>query len=271
MWKFETYTKRLKRHEQAGKADVYQYETLPRDSRIQVIHIWHTAIGPYYADSGVYAEKTFSNRSWETVHDSLCRESGVFNLGEEGHNPFAQCQEYLLGTDTNGALDIIEWAFRWIDTAVRKLGKYQMDLTGIKQEPDDANGELNLRFREHQISYQFAGGEIVRVDSQYIHSEVVKPAIDLLRHADFQGASDEFLKAHEHYRHGRYKEAVSEALKAFESTMKIICDARMEILVERDGKNAHRSIDPERSYSNGSGEPFRRTQIGTGVRATDYS
>jgi hypothetical protein len=40
----------------------------------------------------------------------------------------------------------------------------------------------------------------------------------------FTGASDEFLKAHEHYRKGRKGEAMTEALKAFESTMKAICD-----------------------------------------------
>lgn len=34
------------------------------------------------------------------------------------------------------------------------------------------------------------------------------------------------MKAHDHYRHGRHKEAITEALKAFESTMKAICDAR---------------------------------------------
>ena len=34
------------------------------------------------------------------------------------------------------------------------------------------------------------------------------------------------MKAHEHYRHGNNKEALNECLKAFESTMKVICDKR---------------------------------------------
>jgi Domain of unknown function (DUF7014) len=38
--------------------------------------------------------------------------------------------------------------------------------------------------------------------------------------------AEEFVKAFEHHRHGRDKEAVSEALKAFESTMKAICTLR---------------------------------------------
>jgi hypothetical protein len=37
---------------------------------------------------------------------------------------------------------------------------------------------------------------------------------------------DEFLKAHEHYRKGNQKEAILNAGKAFESTLKAICAAR---------------------------------------------
>jgi hypothetical protein len=50
----------------------------------------------------------------------------------------------------------------------------------------------------------------------------VKPALSLLHDAGFDGPADEFMKGFEHYRHGRNKEAVAEALKAFESTMKAI-------------------------------------------------
>jgi Domain of unknown function (DUF7014) len=41
-----------------------------------------------------------------------------------------------------------------------------------------------------------------------------------------KGANEEFLKAHEHYRHKRYKECLVDSLKAFESTMKAICKLR---------------------------------------------
>lgn len=64
----------------------------------------------------------------------------------------------------------------------------------------------------------------MRVDSQYVHAEAVKPAISLLHTAGFEGASEEFLDAHEHYRSGEYADAMSDALKAFESAMKAICD-----------------------------------------------
>jgi hypothetical protein len=76
------------------------------------------------------------------------------------------------------------------------------------------------------VGYQFVDGEIIRVDSEIIHAEVVKPALSLLRAREYSGAQAEFLKAHEHYRHGNTKEALAECLKAFESVMKVICHKR---------------------------------------------
>jgi len=85
---------------------------------------------------------------------------------------------------------------------------------------------LNERFREHGVGYQFESGEIIRVDSEFLHSEAVKPVLAILRDGSFKGANDEFLAAHDHYRHGRYKECLVDALKSFESTMKTICSIR---------------------------------------------
>ena len=85
---------------------------------------------------------------------------------------------------------------------------------------------MNTRFREHAVGYEFANGEIIRVDSRLLHAEAVKPALIFLREPEYKGAQAEFLAAHEHYRHGRKKEALTESLKALESTMKAICSRR---------------------------------------------
>lgn len=223
---YETFSKRQKKRERAGKPEVYQYDSLPRAFRIQVIHIWVGAIGPFYGWDPGFESEPASSRSWRLIHDTLAREIGVFNLGNTNENPFVQCQQYLLTADTAGALDIIELTFLFIDTRLRNLAGYGRAKASIKQNADEAIQELNHRFHEHAIGYQYVGGELIRMDSQYIHEEAVKPAISLLQDAGFRGASDEFLRAHEHYRKVRYKEAVADALKSFESTMKAICDTR---------------------------------------------
>lgn len=227
MGMFETFSKRQRKRERAGEPDTYQYEALPEAFRVQVIHIWKTAIGPF-DEPGPYSTRPIpaSNSYWSYVHNTLAREKGVFTLGRSGRDPFVRCQEYLLGADTNGALDIIELTFRLIDRVVRNLEPYVRDVSGITQDPDDAIQELNHRFQEHGIGYQYGNGELIRIDSQYLHAEAVKPAISLLQEAGFRGPSDEFLEAHDHYRKGKHKEAIAGALKAFESAMKAICDAR---------------------------------------------
>ena len=91
---------------------------------------------------------------------------------------------------------------------------------------DDAVKELNGRFSEHRIGYQFESPKIVRVDSKFLHQEVVKPALQLLKAKNYAGANEEFREAHEHYRYRRYGEAVNECLKALESTLKVICKKR---------------------------------------------
>jgi len=48
----------------------------------------------------------------------------------------------------------------------------------------------------------------------------------LLSQECYAGAQQEFLTAHEHYRHKIYKDAINECLKSFESVMKIICEKR---------------------------------------------
>ena len=86
--------------------------------------------------------------------------------------------------------------------------------------------EINQRFLEHAIGYQYEAGQIIVQSNKVLHDDAVKPALILLADPAFEGANEEYLKAHGHYRHGRYSECLVECLKAFESTMKIICHSK---------------------------------------------
>ncbi|MGD0127867.1 MAG: hypothetical protein ABSF46_21085 [Terriglobia bacterium] len=217
------FSKRKRRLENAEKRDVYQYDTLPQAFRGQVAHIWRDAIGPYAIDRDLRAN---SNAFWQLMKETLCREKGIFSLSSRVSNVAEQCLDYLMSADTEGALDIIELSLRVIDRHVREMHPYMRKDAKITQDPDSAIEELNRRFLEHAIGYQYMNGIIIRLDSQYIHSEVVRPALSLLAQPGYKGPEEEFIRALDHYRHGRDKEAVAEALKAFESTMKAICKAR---------------------------------------------
>jgi hypothetical protein len=46
--------------------------------------------------------------------------------------------------------------------------------------PSEAIEELNNRFKEHGVGYQYASGEIIKFDSTFVHSEIVMPTLILL-------------------------------------------------------------------------------------------
>jgi len=121
-------------------------------------------------------------------------------------------------------LDAVELAVRYADRITRSPG--YLGEREFNARVDQGIEELNARFREHGIGYQYEDGELIRVDSDLLHAESVKPALTLLRTKNYDGPREEFLRAHDHYRHGRHEESLTEALKAFESTMKAICDAK---------------------------------------------
>lgn len=210
----DIYSKRQKR-ERGEVPDVYQYKDIPRKLRAQIVHIWHSAIG----DPG----STGAARMFAEIRDVLCREYGVFELTRRTKSDYEEIEQFMLeSTNTEEVLDVIELSFQGIDLIVRD-SSYEFKRT---QHADAAIEELNARFRENGVGFQYASGKMVRVDSQTIHSEVVKPALQLLSGKDYKGANQEFLSAHEHYRHARFKECLNDCLKAFESTMKSICVKR---------------------------------------------
>jgi len=211
---YETYSKRMQRIKKQGITDVYKYDELQQTLRMQIIYIWNGAIGP-------------RNEAWEFIHNTLSRELGVNTLSEEYNATFFQkCQSFLLISAVENVIDIIELSFKIIDVNMRNLDFMDKQMEHIDQAADDAIIELNHRFKEHGVGYEFINGEIIRIDNEFIHHEAIKPAINLLYDGDFEGASDEFFNSHEHFRKGEYKEAIVDALKSFESTMKTICEKK---------------------------------------------
>lgn len=223
---FDIFSKRQKQL-RGEVPDVYTYDALPQPLKVQIIHIWKDALGD---ESEYHDSYRGTARAYKFIVDTLCREYGLFALPSSqrrygDRNFLSELGSYLLEEkDVEQVLDAVELSFRYIDKLTRKY-EY-LHKQNASQAADDAIEELNERFKEHGVGFQFIDGEIIRVDSQLVHAEVVKPALVLLNGKGFAGAQVEFLKAYEHYRHGNLKEALTEALKAFESVMKIICAKR---------------------------------------------
>ncbi len=225
---FDLYSKRQKRA-RGEMPDVYVYDNLPKTLRVQIVQIISDAFGEDIRNDNLNPfqrryENRLSKKLYDFAVDVLRREFGVFELVRGVNSSKDSLFKFFLGeTDIDRALDVVELCFKLMK---EKIDYNYQRVTTVKIDPDDAILELNERFREHGVGYLFVSGEIIRVDSQFLHAEAVKPTLSLLHEDGFDGANDEFLSAHAHYRHGRYKECLVDALKAFESTMKTICCLR---------------------------------------------
>lgn len=212
----DLFSKRLKRSID-GEVDIYQYTNMPDKFRVQVVHIIKEGLGK--TDYRSYNPDSI----YQFIHKTLCKEYGMFNLQEYSNSDQESIFNFLLSTEEyEKVLDVIEITFKVIDIVVREKTKY--DTSCLDLEPDEAIEELNNRFKENGIGYRFESNQLIKIDSELIHNEIIKPTLGFLYEREYNNANEEYLRAFEHYRHGRFKECLTDCLKSFESVMKIICD-----------------------------------------------
>ncbi len=202
--------------------DVYQYEIAPEKLRIQMIHIFDEVIGNNNDFYDSYNSKK-TKGAYAMLVEVLRKEYGVFRLGGRSTNhrddERKEFLDYLLHCPTDHFLDLIELGGRIIENVCADWYENREPCKGAIEE-------LNIRFREASFGFQFEAGRIMKVDTEYAHQQITKPAIAILNAKLFRGAREEFLAAHEHYKERNYKGCISECLKSFESTMKSICSKR---------------------------------------------
>ena len=198
--------------------DVYVYDEISQKLRIQITHIWDDIL----SESEYHEERNLEFENYSEIINVLYREYGVYKLANKNNDKDDLLVFFLKEQNVDKILDVIELSFIIIDTK-RSIDYYHYNKDSI-EKINKSIEELNHRFKEHGVGYQYENGQIIRTDSQLIHAEVVQPALQLLNEKNYAGAQEEFLKAHEHYRNGNAKEALNECLKSFESVMKSICD-----------------------------------------------
>ncbi len=212
----DLFSKRRKR-ERGEFPDVYEYDCIPKTLRIQIIHL----IGEIYSQDNKITN--YARSVFHEIEQALSREYGQFSLTGGREEGFESLSEFILNeADPERVLDAVEILFRYADNQIRDNSFYFNRSLSM----DDALEELNARFKESGIGYQFESGEIIRIDSEFIHSEAVIPLLVLLRSSTFSTVNQEFLEAHKSYRHGRYESCLVEANKSLETMLKVIAERR---------------------------------------------
>lgn len=207
--------------------DVYTYDDIPERLRVQVVQIMIDRLGNINEYENHYYGENIQ-AAYQSVVLPMRKELGAFELP----HPTRQRRRTLIEELADYMLAEMD-AEKWL-SAVELLCTVILSETTRYAYKGDHNAsenalaaidEINGRFKEHGVGYEF-DERIIRIDTEYVHVEAVKPALTVLRDKRYQGAEQEFRSAHEHYRAGRIKEALTDALKSLESTMKVICTKR---------------------------------------------
>jgi len=199
--------------------DVYSYDVLPKGLKIQVIHIWklffdqevYKPLSNYIEESVLHIDRLIAA---EMQKHSIIHPNFKYNVIEGLFNFFEHSQ------DVEADLSLIELMNRFCEHIEKKQSDYYGE-PGYNFQ--DIVNDINLRFKQNGIGFQYENDIIIRMDNEILHEATIKPALHFLQALEYKNANEEFLKAHEHFRHNRYEACLVECNKSFESTMKIIC------------------------------------------------
>ena len=227
----DLYSKRKMATENPPTA--YRYD-LPQAFKNQVLHIWANSIGFINSDPrGSLAYEVSGNilqlnqifPVYERMNQFLCEEHGL--IGLPGDGPCNKLGDWFFRADTDTALDIIEVSFTMIHVAQNK-DDFNLFVRPQLKAPD-AIARLNQRFQEHAIGYRIERGQIVRLDSEFLHTETTEQALRLMYAQGYEGALEEFQLALKYYRQGpsHYDDCLTNCLKAVESTLQKIIELRI--------------------------------------------
>jgi hypothetical protein len=213
---FETYSRKKK-----GLPDVLSYHSFSEKLKTQIYHIWND----YFLQDG-YPD-SFKTEGLKVIHDTICKETGkktLFFNGTFFNRSFDyQIEKYFESlTDIDALLDTVDIIFYFI-LRMEEVASQNTYPPALSYSAKDAILDLNTRFKEHGIGYEFANKQIIRIDNQLLHQVAVVPTLSLIQNPEYSNVNDEYLKAHEHYRYSRNQECLNECLKSFETTIKIIC------------------------------------------------
>lgn len=151
--------------------DVYQTTSLPQELRVQIVKILQDAFGHLNRRD---AWDGSSNEAMRFIREAICREKGRFFLYEKRMPPEEDLLNAILASqDIALVIDIVDFAFKYM----AKANDYRLEDTR-----SDWIAELNHRFREHGVGYQFdeQATHLFAIDNELVHQQVIRRTLKLL-------------------------------------------------------------------------------------------
>lgn len=214
------------------EADTYRYDEIPEGLRNQIFYVLSDLVR-----SMVNRQMGEEEWFWYGFWEDYSREKGLspYYKKDRGHKVIFYERLMQEQNAAKDILDMIDIAFQFVANRLR-LATIQLqrlhprfsnyDLERAQEAHQRAADILNTYFQRASVGYRIKGNQMIRIDSEHLHSEVIVPVLDFLRGDEFESANKEFLSALEKYRTGDYEHCITDANSAFESVMKVICNRR---------------------------------------------
>jgi len=178
--------------------------------------------------------RTFKNNIFHFIREHLSLENLVLlykkMVMERGMNRAIR-ETYLKMPDT-----FLDDFIKGFENFINKVDEedevsFHLDLIAIflnMVSDESITDEVNNILYKYSLGYQVdtIKNQIIRVDSKVIYKETTIKVLHLLNDTKFDNADDEYRKAYEKLKDADYENVLVEANKAFETTMKIICDLK---------------------------------------------
>ena len=157
------------------KYDVYEYIIFPEKFINQSFFIILDFINLYKDDYHLRPENI-----WNDIYDIFVRQLGVIGLeGFYANDPYGpRIERYYRSHNGEELLDLIDLIFEYFDKVLRN--KAPTGYYNISDILDNSISELNERFRQYGLGYEFTNGELIKKTNEIVHSEIVKPALKSL-------------------------------------------------------------------------------------------
>lgn len=231
---FDVFTRR-------NRARSESHAEVPATTRKRIL-LWCSDV--FSNSRSSYGHGDYTASFWEEIHRFLQFRHGEFQLSSPQHLEWSRADDarsFLLVCPGEAFIDFLEYIFR-VDC-----------LFHVGNEDDELVDEVNELLRVDDLPYHVTHfvRQVVREmvnmppvareqnviktleyprvilrQNEVTHTQVISPALELLRAPQFANANSEFLGALEDYRKSDYDDALTKAGSALESVIKVISQER---------------------------------------------
>ena len=196
--------------EEIEKIQYLSYDIIPTETRQRVFFV--ISENSYKLKQNWPHSDYVKNGDLPHLRHEICKYKGVPHI--------------FIGYCDNGAIS--KWARTCSIEDFLKIIELFINIKLLDQTPnfqtrlDRTITDINDIFKLDRIGYEIVNRKIIKKESEYLHTEVIKQTLTLLYTNDFNGPLKEFQKALDHYAKKEYEDTVNEAAKSFESAMKSV-------------------------------------------------